>query len=279
MNRLYFFLTFVLLTSISIFSQKNHFDDKPFVQGEMLVQLLPNKSLKAILYRAPVKFQAQFLEELSKPMRISLIKFNHNAVSHSAFQSWLYSQPEISVADYNYYVQMRSTIPSDPSFTSQWHHVNTGAGSGTADADIDSDLAWDITTGGITATNEDIVVCMVEGGGGNLDHQDLSPNRWVNNGEIPNDNIDNDGNGYVDDYEGWNTGSNNDDYGNSSHGTNCLGMIGAKGNNNIDVAGANWDVKMMVLNMGGSLTQANVVSAYTYPLVMRQMWNNSKDDS
>lgn len=92
---------------------------------------------------------------------------------------------------------------------------------------------------------------------------DLSPNRWVNTGEIPNDNIDNDGNGYVDDYNGWNTGSNNDDYGNASHGTNCLGLIGAKGNNNIDVTGANWDVKMMVLNMGGNLTQASVVSAYT----------------
>ena len=275
MNRFYFFLTFLLLISVSLFSQKNHFDEKPFVKGEMLIQLMPNKSLKAILHRAPLKFDAQFAEELSKPMRVSLVTFNHNVVSHSAFQSWLYAQPEITVADYNYYVQMRSTIPSDPSFTSQWHHVNTGAGSGTADADIDSDLAWDITTGGTTASNEDIVVCMVEGGGGNLDHQDLSPNRWVNIGEIPNDNIDNDGNGYVDDYEGWNTGSNNDDYGNSAHGTNCLGMIGAKGNNNIDVAGANWDVKMMVLNMGGNLTQASVVSAYTYPLVMRQMWNNS----
>ena len=52
-------------------------------------------------------------------------------------------------------------------------------------------------------------------------------------------------------------------------------MIGAKGNNNIAVTGANWDVKLMVLNMGGNLTQANVVSAYTYPLVMRQLWNNS----
>ena len=274
MKHLFLILSLIFLP-IFIFSQKTHFDSKPFVEGEMLVQLRHNKSIKAVLHRAPAKFNIRFIEELSKPMRISLISFDFNRSSHESFQSWLYAQPEISVADYNYYVQMRSTIPSDPSFTSQWHHVNNGSSGGTLDADIDSDLAWDITTGGLTATNDDIVVCMVEGGGGNLDHQDLSPNRWVNNAEIPNDNIDNDGNGYVDDYNGWNTGSNNDDYGNSSHGTNCLGMIGAKGNNNIAVAGANWDVKMMVLNMGGSLTQANVVSAYTYPLVMRQMWNNS----
>jgi hypothetical protein len=115
---------------------------------------------------------------------------------------------------------------------------------------------------------------MLEGGGGNLDHSDLTGNRWVNTYETPNDNIDNDGNGYIDDYNGWNTVLNNDNYGNGSHGTNCLGMIGAKGNNGLAVAGANWDVKMMVVNMG-SLTQASVISAYTYPLVMRQMWNNS----
>ena len=52
-------------------------------------------------------------------------------------------------------------------------------------------------------------------------------------------------------------------------------MIGAKGNNNIAVAGANWDVKLMVCNMGGNLTQANVIAAYTYPLKLRQQWNNS----
>jgi hypothetical protein len=241
----------------------------------MLIQLKAEKGPRSIIERAPSVYKVEFIEELSKPMRISLISFDYQKISHEAFQAWLYSQPEITVADYNYYVQMRSTTPGDPSFTSQWHHLNTGANGGTADADIDSDLAWDITTGGTTATNDDIVVCLVEGGGGNLDHQDLSPNRWINTYETPNDNVDNDGNGYVDDYNGWNTGSNNDDYGNSGHGTNCLGMIGAKGNNNVAVVGANWDVKLMVLNMGGNLTQANVVSAYTYPLVMRQLWNNS----
>ena len=270
-----FVIVFILIIPFSGVTQKNHFDKKPFVKGEMLIQLAANKSIKALLLKAPIEYDINFIKELSPPMRISLISFDHKVVSHEDFQSWLYSQGEITVADYNYYVKMRSTLPSDPSFTSQWHHNNTGNNGGTLDADIDSDLAWDITTGGTTATNDDIVVCMVEGGGGNLDHLDLSPNRWVNTGEIPNDNIDNDGNGYVDDYNGWNTGSNNDDYGNARHGTNCLGLIGAKGNNSIDVTGANWDVKLMVLNMGGNLTQASVVSAYTYPLVMRQKWNNS----
>lgn len=208
-------------------------------------------------------------------MRIWLLQFNYNVLSHEEMQRWLYSQKQVIVADYNYYVNMRSTLPGDPSFSQQWHHDNTGQTGGTPDADIDSDLAWDITTGGTTATGDDIVVCMVEGSGGNLDHQDLSPNRWVNSNEIPNNGIDDDENGYVDDYNGWNTGSNNDDTGTGSHGTNCLGMIGAKGDNGLNVVGANWNVKLMVLNMGGGLTQSNVIQAYTYPLVMRQLWNQS----
>ena len=267
----------ILFSLLSIHAQegKNHFDNKPYVDGEMLVQITANSNLATVISRAPGLYGIEIVEELSKPMRIWLVKFDEQTVSAHAIQNWFYSQPEISVADYNYHVQMRSTLPGDPTLGSQWHHNNYGQGGGTADADIDSDLAWDITQAGQTATNHDIVVCMVEGSGGNLDHQDLSPNRWTNQYEIDNNGIDDDGNGYIDDYNGWNTGSNNDNTGTGSHGTNCLGMIGAKGDNGLNVVGANWDVKLMVLNMGGGLSQANVITAYTYPLVMRQLWNSS----
>lgn len=259
------------------FSQatKTHFDHKAYKEGQFLIQLTSENELKDILKNAPATYQLEVVKYVSPPMRVWLLQFDYNAISHEAMQNWLYQQKGVTVADYNYYVQMRSTLPGDPSFSSQWHHVNTGQNGGTADADIDSDLAWDITTGGKTATNDDIVVCMVEGSGGNLDHQDLSPNRWINTYEIPNNNIDDDGNGYIDDYNGWNTSNNTDDTGTGSHGTSCLGMIGAKGDNNLNVVGANWDVKLMVLNMADGLDQANVIEAYTYPLVMRKMWNQS----
>lgn len=266
---------FVLFTFVTIAQKTTHFDQKPHVSNEMLIQVNANASIKGILHRAPQSYGVELVKQLSPQMRVWLIRFDDLSVSSQQMQSWLYRQPEVSVADYNYYVQMRSTLPGDPSITQQWHHNNTGQTGGTADADIDSDLAWDITTGGTTATNDDIVVCLVEGGGGNLNHQDLLPNHWYNTGEIAGNGIDDDGNGYVDDYLGWNTGTNTDDTGTGAHGTNCLGMIGAKGDNGLNVVGANWDVKLMVLNMGGSLTQANVIEAYTYPLTMRQMWNNS----
>ncbi len=93
------------------------------------------------------------------------------------------------------------------------------------------DLAWDITTGGTTAFGDEIVVCVIEGG--NLNHPDLVDNKWVNTQEIPGNGLDDDGNGYVDDYNGWNVQSQNDaGVFTGNHGTQVMGMIGAKGNNN-----------------------------------------------
>ncbi len=267
----------------SLMAQKSltHFDNKSYVSGEMLVQLKANKSIKGLINKLPANYEVKLDHLLSKPMRVYLVKFNHNVISHEAFQSLMYQQEEVSVVDYNYEIQMRSTIPSDANFTDQWHHNNTGQTGGTADADIDSDLAWDITTGGLTATNDEIVVCLVESG--NLDHTDITANRWFNANEIPNNNIDDDGNGYIDDYNGWNPVDNNDDYipngTNNLHGTNCLGMMGAKGNNGSLVAGANWDVKLMVVGDYDINTQALAIEAYTYPLEMRQLWNNTNGSS
>lgn len=272
-------LTLFLAISAPIFvgvhaqESMTHFDNKPYVEGEFLVQLKAGESLKDVLGNMPEQYNVKLGRMLSKPMRIWLITFDHTAISHTNFQGLLYSQPQISIADYNYKIDMRATIPNDANFTDQWHHVNTGQTGGTADADIDSDLAWDITTGGQTATNDDIVVCLIESG--NLDHVDLDPNRWFNANEIPNNGVDDDGNGYIDDYNGWNPVAGNDNYGTGGHGTNCLGMIGAKGNNGSLVAGANWDVKLMVVGDYSISTQANAIEAYTYPLEMRQLWNTS----
>ncbi len=272
-----FLLLVILSLSISFGVSAQRQSEKSYIQGEMLVQMAANTSLKTLLQRAPGYFQMDIEKMLSPQMRIWLITFDHNAVGHKQMQQWLYSQPEIAVAQNNHYVYMRSTLPGDPNINQQWHHNNTGQTGGTVDADIDSDLVWDITTGGQTATNDDIVVCLIESGGGNLNHADLTANRWTNAGEagaLANNGIDDDGNGYIDDFAGWNVVTGNDSYGNSEHGTNCLGMIGAKGNNNLSVAGANWNVKLMVVDMGGA-SEAGVIAAYTYPLTLRQQWNNS----
>ena len=76
-------------------------------------------------------------------------------------------------AQFNHEVQPRETTPDDPALNQQWHHVQNG------DHDIDSDLAWDITTGGQTADGTRIVVAVLEGGGANYSHVDLIDNHWV----------------------------------------------------------------------------------------------------
>jgi len=63
---------------------------------------------------------------------------------------------------------------------------------------------------------------------------------------IPNNGIDDDNNGFVDDFRGWNTGTNSDNVTQGGgHGTPVTGIIGARGNNGIGVAGVNWNVKLM----------------------------------
>lgn len=267
-------LCLLLVSTTTLFAQRTHFDNKPYVPGEFLVQTKEGASIRELMKLAPASYELEIGEFISPHMRIYMVHFNDDNVEHWQMQNWLYEQEHIvNVADYNYRIEMRSTLPGDANFSSQWHHNNTGQTGGTTDADIDSDLAWDITTGGTTATNDDIVVCVIESG--NLDHIDLDPNRWFNAGEIENNGIDDDGNGYIDDYHGWNPVQNNDNYGTGGHGTNCLGMIGAKGDNGILVAGANWDVKLMVVGDYSISTQANAIEAYTYPLDMRKLWNTS----
>ncbi len=175
--------------------------------------------------------------------------------------------PGVSVAQRNHLIADR-IIPDDPFFGNQWHHVQSG------DHDIDSDLAWDITTGGITVFGDDIVACVIETGGTDWDHTDLLDNHWVNENEIPDNGVDDDDNGYVDDYDGWSLSNNSDQIAPGNHGTAVSSMIGSKGNNNTGVSGVNWNVKLMQVHMGG-ITEANVIEAYTYPLVMRKLYNQS----
>jgi hypothetical protein len=276
MNRIVLFMLAFLLVNISFAQPK--FDNKPYVEGEMLVQMEPNANIYDVIKKYPIHLGLEVVEELSAPMRVWLVKYDQQVSSAIAIQQLLYDDAQITLSEYNYYVEMRETVPNDTQFGQQWHHVNTGQTGGTADADIDSDLAWDITTGGSTATGDDIVVCIIEGA--NLDHNDLRDNRWINPGEIAGNGIDDDGNGYIDDIMGWNPGGNNGNVGygtNSgatSHGTNCVGMFAAIGDNNLGVVGANWNLKVMVVTYANT-TQAAVISAYTYPLVQRQRWNNS----
>ena len=156
------------------------------------------------------------------------------------------------------------TTTNDPGINQQYHHKN-----------IKSGEAWDISTG-----SQETLVAVVDTGI-YLEHEDLVDNLWKNPGETGLDEngndkatngIDDDNNGYVDDFQGWDfiDGDNipNDDHG---HGTHCAGLVGAVGDNGTGVTGVNWDVSIVglkIFNGRGSTTEAAIVEAIEYSTMM-----------
>jgi hypothetical protein len=102
-----------------------------------------------------------------------------------------------------------------------------------------------------------------------ISHPDLAANIGTNPGEIAGDGIDNDGNGYVDDVNGWDFAGNDNtvyDGKQDDHGTHVSGTIGAVGGNGAGVAGVCWNVKILnakFLGRNGGTT-ANAIKAIDY---------------
>lgn len=137
---------------------------------------------------------------------------------------------------------------------------------------INAPQFWDKSTGGTNVNGDDIVVAIIDDGYDAF-HQDLTPNLWSNAGEIDNDNIDNDNNGFVDDITGVNISAATDDHAKLSHGTSVVGIIGAKGDNQIGVTGVNWNVKLMLLSTSGFVS--DIIQAYAYAEDQRARYNDS----
>lgn len=143
---------------------------------------------------------------------------------------------------YNPGLIRNAVIPNDPFFIQQWALQNTGQTGGTPDADIDAPEAWDIETG-----NPEVVIAIVDSGI-DLTHPDLVDNIWKNLDEIPDNGIDDDENGYIDDYQGYDfTFEDNNPYpfDHNGHGTVMSGVIAAMTNNEIGISGITWNCKIM----------------------------------
>jgi subtilisin family serine protease len=156
----------------------------------------------------------------------------------------LYSEPD--------YIVTADVIPNDPGYTYLY-----GMGK------INAPAAWDITTG-----NANFVVGIIDTGI-DYNHPDLAANMWHNPGEFGGTTgVDDDGNGYIDDVFGWDfayADSNPMDV--HSHGTHCAGTVGGVGNNQVGVAGVNWNVKLAALkflNDSGSGATSNAILAVQY---------------
>lgn len=197
-------------------------------------------------------------KEIEKERNIEKI-----AEEYSKREEVIYAEPN--------YIYHTFWTPDDEFYLIQWHLKK-----------ISSEESWNLTKG-----NESIIIAIIDTGV-QWNHSDLMENIWINDGEIPDNGIDDDGNGYIDDIRGYdfvdvqnelecssliedcNFTDNNpmDLYG---HGTHCAGIASAKTNNSIGVSGICPNCKIMTLRAGymdvhgrGTLQGDFIIEAINY---------------
>jgi len=248
-----------------------------YVPGEVIIKM---KSHKSATDKRFLKKQMQ--AKTRKVLRFKSVEVWQIPANTSVEQliSEYCAHPDIEYIEPNYYYTLTSEAddrqdltPSDPHFDELWGLHNTGQNGGTPDADIDAPEAWDITTG-----SPSVAVAVIDTGV-DWKHPDLADNIWQNLGEDldgdgrvleqnengvwvfdPDDvnDFDDDGNGYIDDFIGWDFINDDNDPRDhkiednnpfNGHGTHVAGTIGAIGNNGIGISGVTWDVQIVPLRV------------------------------
>ena len=273
-------LNFVLLVYLFAHFQLRA-QETDYVPNEFLVQFNPETSALNWFNSLALEKKASGISNvkiLSEPLNIYQLNINPSLISENDAFRFLKQQPDIRFVQRNHYIKLRSVIPNDSLFSQQYYLQNNGQNGGLVGLDIKAVEAWNVTQGGVTPSGDSIVICVIDNGV-DINHPDLKDNLWVNQAEIPNNNRDDDGNGYIDDYLGWNVDFKSDDVSYINfHGTPVAGLIGATGNNKMGVSGINWKVKLMVVTsqIANVLSESRAIEAYSYPLVMRKLYNESK---
>jgi subtilisin family serine protease len=233
-----------------------------YVPGEVLVSFRESTD-PVTINSVHGRLRSTFLQKV--PGRIERVRIREGLTVEEAVRKYSVN-PEVRSVQPNFIYHLEST-PNDTSFSTLWGLNNTGQTvngvSGTADADIDAPEAWDRVTGSGT-----VVVAVIDTGV-DYTHPDMEGNIWHNRGETDcSDGIDNDGNGFIDDCNGWDfVGDDNDPSDLNGHGTHVAGILGAVGNNSEGITGVNWSSKVMVLKaggIGGFFTTATLVAAIDY---------------
>ncbi len=252
-----------------------------YMPGEYLIQLDSDKDIHSVLKENLQEGNQKFIftpvEKVSKNFNIWLMRLSGDIPTNAEGLKILQSWKGVKIAQKNHVGAYREKIPNDIDFNRQWFFKNTGQDDGKPGADIKATEAWEIATGGLTMFGDEIVVAVIDYGF-EAGHSDLEANMWYNTAEIPDNSIDDDNNGYVDDYYGWNaTNDNGNIYSSQSHGMLVNGMVGAKGNNENGVTGINWDVKIMNVALR-NIVESDVIQAYDYVLSHRKLYNQTNGE-
>ncbi len=214
-----------------------------------------NTSLEGLGYQIRRKTPSYLLVEIPDFQRVSALAEVIRQLSDI---------DDVHIAEPDYLVRHMDLFPDEMSNNEQslWAMYNSGGVYRTIDSDIDAPAAWSIRN------NASGVIVGITDTGLHITHEDLKDNLWTNPDEIPNDGIDNDNNGYVDDIYGVDVVT---EIGNpleeNGHGTHVAGTVGAQGNNGKGVVGVAWDVQLLGARFLGPVgygTNSDAISAVNY---------------
>ncbi len=225
--------------------------DASYVPGELLVglrPLSPKASLATIAQDLATSLDAQMLATLT-PLRMIHLRFDPQ--QQAAALKRLQADPRVAWAEPNY-LFTPAFVPNDPSY---------GSIQRTYLSRLAMEDAWDFTTG-----RAEVVIAVLDTGV-DAAHPDLAGGLWTNPGEIPDNGLDDDGNGFVDDVHGWDFADNdNDPADDHSHGTHVAGIAAARINNAVGIAGMAGGAAIMPLDVfrGGIGAYADLIQAIVY---------------
>ena len=165
-------------------------------------------------------------------------------------------------------LERRAWMPNDPYLSSQ-KYLNV----------IQMPKAWDQGGNPVNRNHDTLVVAVLDDG---LDtsHPDIKSIIWMNRGEIPWNGLDDDGNGYTDDFYGWNGGDSSAEVFNKEsvfygHGTSVAGVLGAASNNGIGIAGVAYNAKIMPVHCyasKGLSSDLGVIRSMLYVYRQKKLW-------
>ncbi len=228
--------------------------DAEFVPGELIVRFEAGMSGSA--RRRAVDASGGRLSRALRTPRMAIVQLPANADARAA-ANVMARQAGVEYAEPNYLYRFSAT-PDDPRFAEMWglHASN--------DHDIDAPAAWNVTTG-----SADVLVAVVDSGV-DFSHPDLAGNIWTNPGEIADNGLDDDENGFIDDVHGWDfVHEDNVAQDNIGHGTHVAGTIGAEGDNGQGMTGVAWNVSLLPIRAGDvELEAVDVLEAFDYACQM-----------
>ena len=222
------------------------------------------------------------VSERLNPKTVLLTLPSEAAVDLEQYAQKLMQDGRVVTVEPNYIYHISDNIPNDQDFRKLYAFRNTGESGGRVGADMKLIQAWEVSQG-----SHDVLIAVTDTG---IDyaHQDLADNIWTNPGESGFDSsdndrrtngIDDDGNGYIDDWHGWDFyNQDNDPADDNGHGTHVAGTIGAVGDNRRGVVGVNWKVSLVpvkVFSAGGEATTDVIIKGIDYATSLGAVASNN----